>query len=1363
MRTRKKQVPSDVEAQSFINIKDKEGFHVEEVGNKGRGVITDKAFQKGEFLLQYHGKLCSWEEGDRLEEENSTGFRFFFLFKSKGYCIDATEEPAEIEPCLGRLVNHGEKNEINAKLKVIPDNKGQPALCLFAHRDIIAGEELLYDYGIKDLPWKVPSKKNDPLKPPEKNKKVVMGKHADSSERLSMTSEYSEAAGNGLANCMSATEDLSRELTHTSTRESISDPSKSPEENHEGMRVNDHGDQLLEKVCTSQENSEATECNSIAYETGTEENLSSLPKVPPNERTSCQEFPENNEGMVVNDQGDQLSEKICSSQITSAVTGCNSKVYETGTEENLSSLSKVPPKECTSGATFPENNEGMIVNDHGDQPSEREYSSQENFEGTECNSKAHKTGTDENLSSLKKVPPKECTSGPTFPENNEDIIVNDHGDQSSERICSSQENSEGAGCNSNAYETGTDQNLSQLAEVPPNVCANRSNFPEKDEAVLGKQAESSERLCMSAAEDLLGKLTQMSPRESISDPSKSPEENHEGGGSSNRLQTSCENSAETECSPTLCVTATGMSENSDTESQTHIGPTAREAWDSDDYSSGSDDDSSDSSEESYVPETDDEGSDHSEVIPLFHRPSPKLRKGKDIPGCSKEVSNEDWSETKGATESAVTNDVYVMRTHNTADSRCYDKPAYCHVCYVPQKKLIVHIKQHSEDPLVAQWLAAKGKEKEKLWVKIRNFGNHVHNYGVLEKGEGDLVVVYRPKGYANPSDYQPCVNCLGYYSCNEFYRHRCKLREESSARELDSGKKRRRSHLKESRLLLPPPQGCTAGEIVHRLLETLRSDDISRVIKGDQMILQLAKKLCFRHGHDKEQFNTLRTKLRQVSRLVLEYRLITGNNAGSLEDMITPSQFCNVVAAVRKLSGFDDDKHNYTKPSLALKLGHTLKKVAMMLVSEALIEGSTDKERLARDFHTLLKENWETEVSSHALRTLYQGKRNNPKLIPLTSDVIMLTRYLREEIGKNMKTLTDAEEAVARENAWKDLSAATVTLLMLFNRKRQGEISKMSLEDYSHVERGVSHVLDVQTLSQFEQDLVKVIWRVEIVGKRGRTVPVLITDKMKGALDELVKFRSVVGVNSTNQFMFPVLCSDHHIRGCDTLRTYSSLCGAKRPDLLRSTQLRKHIAVMSQVMALTENELDVVANFLGHDVRIHREYYRLPDPAIQVAKVAKLLVALEGDGGNPGEIIKGKTLDQLQLHEDEEIDQDANCGSDEDETAESEGDMTDELSQDLPENLGGKRTHDDDQHQREDAKKRCKELPDEPTKRVWSESEKAAVLRHFSNHIHLHKLPRKEAIEKCLAQEPCLRRRTWKNIKDFVRNKITSNARKTER
>ena len=71
-----------------------------------------------------------------------------------------------------------------------------------------------------------------------------------------------------------------------------------------------------------------------------------------------------------------------------------------------------------------------------------------------------------------------------------------------------------------------------------------------------------------------------------------------------------------------------------------------------------------------------------------------------------------------------------------------------------------------------------------------------------------------------------------------------------------------------------------------------------------------------------------------------------------------------------------------------------------------------------------------------------------------------------------------------------------------------------------------------------ETALVNVMWRVEIVGKKGRTVPVLITDLVKSALDELMKRRQEIGVNDSNQFVFALPNgSVHHIRGSDTLRT----------------------------------------------------------------------------------------------------------------------------------------------------------------------------------------------------------------------------------
>lgn len=56
---------------------------------------------------------------------------------------------------MGRYINDAPRheNECNANIeKIIVDYK--PALVLFARRFINAGEEIKYDYGVKNLPWR---------------------------------------------------------------------------------------------------------------------------------------------------------------------------------------------------------------------------------------------------------------------------------------------------------------------------------------------------------------------------------------------------------------------------------------------------------------------------------------------------------------------------------------------------------------------------------------------------------------------------------------------------------------------------------------------------------------------------------------------------------------------------------------------------------------------------------------------------------------------------------------------------------------------------------------------------------------------------------------------------------------------------------------------------------------------------------------------------------------------------------------------------------------------------------------------------------------------------------------------------------
>ena len=69
---------------------------------------------------------------------------YFFEFKTKKYCIDATAETGR----LGRLLNHSKfKSNCHTKLYEI---NSKPVLAIIASRDIEVDEELTYDYGERD-------------------------------------------------------------------------------------------------------------------------------------------------------------------------------------------------------------------------------------------------------------------------------------------------------------------------------------------------------------------------------------------------------------------------------------------------------------------------------------------------------------------------------------------------------------------------------------------------------------------------------------------------------------------------------------------------------------------------------------------------------------------------------------------------------------------------------------------------------------------------------------------------------------------------------------------------------------------------------------------------------------------------------------------------------------------------------------------------------------------------------------------------------------------------------------------------------------------------------------------------------------
>ena len=140
----------------------------------------------------------------------------------------------------------------------------------------------------------------------------------------------------------------------------------------------------------------------------------------------------------------------------------------------------------------------------------------------------------------------------------------------------------------------------------------------------------------------------------------------------------------------------------------------------------------------------------------------------------------------------------------------------------------------------------------------------------------------------------------------------------------------------------------------------------------------------------------------------------------------------------------------------------------------------------------------------------------------------------------------------------------------------------------------------------------------------------LLTAEVFSAINCLISTRNDVGVRKENIYIFaaPTRDSKSHLRGHDCLSSAISQCQLKCPEGIRSTKLRKYAATVSQILDLNKNEMEWLAQHMGHDLDVHKNYYRLQDHTIELAKISKLLLAI--DEGN-GRQFMGRKLDDITL------------------------------------------------------------------------------------------------------------------------------------
>ena len=589
-------------------------------------------------------------------------------------------------------------------------------------------------------------------------------------------------------------------------------------------------------------------------------------------------------------------------------------------------------------------------------------------------------------------------------------------------------------------------------------------------------------------------------------------------------------------------------------------------------------------------------------------------------------------ETQQENELKAEKKIFVKCSHSKDQKRLWDKHYFCVYCAKPYAKLPRHFEdRHKSEAEVEKLIQLsyrkddspetrkfKQKARDEIIDGLRRKGNFNHNVDVIQRGYGEIIVKRCPTKETFYKDFLPCEYCLEFYYRKDLHRHvkTCKHCKTTSG-------KYNRVQSRASMLL---PVHASISNELQKIFERMKVDETSLSLKLDLTIIKYGNVLCRKHYKNQDQTYHISNKLRELGRLLVYMQNL--KIVKSFEEIINPQLFPDVVKCVTELCGWDETTKTIETPSLGIKLGQLLVKIACMIKGEAIISGNIVQRTAADDFSSLLSMRWNDEVAKVSRTELECRKWNKPQLLPLTEDLQLIKNHL-------VQTKKESIAALAANNsdvrAWRNLCSSTLAHLILLNRRRTGEASKLMLKHVEEMSSGSEMNDEIRkSLSPFEIQLCNTFKRVEVRGKRGRKVPMLLNKELTSAIQLLINTREAVGVNENNIYVFaiPTGNSLQFIRGNDALRKHAKLCELKCPQAITSTKLRKHIATLSQILNLEERELDILANFLGHDVRIHREYYRLPEHTTQIAKCGKLLLMMEQ--GKVGEF-SGKQLKDIEI------------------------------------------------------------------------------------------------------------------------------------
>lgn len=478
------------------------------------------------------------------------------------------------------------------------------------------------------------------------------------------------------------------------------------------------------------------------------------------------------------------------------------------------------------------------------------------------------------------------------------------------------------------------------------------------------------------------------------------------------------------------------------------------------------------------------------------------------------------------------------------------------------------------------------KERENLVSKLRNEHAFTHNYKL--KDRGPFLVRRRPNKRLPitkyiADDYIPCDRCKVILLKTNLHRH-YKLCKDLN---LQSNRGRR----VESRRMVALHNEYGSASLKDRILPFLIEGKLKQKILSDELVILYGNRLVEKYPsgvHEKH----IRAKLRTIGRFLLAAEEIDPR-VKNLACIAQPANIRVCVLATYAVCGANSELTDMRAPGTAKSIGILMKSVGEFLRRLYVSRNDQVNKKLTKDFLDLLIGEFEI-INRHAETASRRRTRFKEVVLPSNKDITKLREYLNSIRDSCLNKLK--EEFNFQD--WKNLGETSLLLLLIFNRRRQGEVSKMEIISFRSRKFVNENDDSFKELPDSSKENARNYVRFIVSAKRDNDGTVILHKDFVYGLERFLELRDAAGVPSSNPFVFGLPPTSggrqRYMEAYILIKKYSEQCGAAEPETLRGTTLRKQIATKCADDGIPAAEVEDLTRHLSHRTEVHRSHYRQP-------------------------------------------------------------------------------------------------------------------------------------------------------------------------